>query len=109
MNDNMPDNLVERDRRVARNAAVLVMGVAVVVMFGWIFDLTLFKSIVPGLAAMKFNTALAFLLVGMALFTLRTRPRRSMVATLLVLGLALLTLSQYVTGWNIGIDEWLIR
>lgn len=48
------------------NIVVMILGL--VVMFGWAFDISVFKSIVPGFSTMKFNTALSFLLVAASIY-----------------------------------------
>jgi hypothetical protein len=48
-------------------------------------------------------------LAGAALLTLPSQPRRAQIAAGLVALVGLLTLSQYLCGWNQGIDQWLVR
>lgn len=48
--------------------AIIIMTVAVLVMIGWLFDLTLLKSIIIGWVEMKFITALLFFVSGIILF-----------------------------------------
>jgi CHASE3 domain sensor protein len=71
------------------------------------------RPFLPGSVVMKANTAAAFLLAGLALYLLqRPNPFRTYIArscgTIIVL-IGLLTLSQYLFGWNLGIDELLLR
>lgn len=40
----------------------------VFVMYGWIFNIEIFKSLLPGQAPMRFITAVAFFLCGLAVF-----------------------------------------
>src|SRR5262245_11795593 len=86
--------------RVA-GAAALVIGC--VVLFGWATDVIVLKCVLPGLAAMKPNSAVAFVLAGASLLALRAGlgPRLRLAATtcaLLVALLGALTLLQHVTG-----------
>ena len=53
-------------------AAAVLTGVAV--LLGWWLDLSALKSILPGLVSMKANTALAFVLAGVALVLLSGTP-----------------------------------
>src|ERR1043165_8120106 len=85
------------------------------VLIGWTWDISVLKSVLPGLIAMKANTAVSFMLVGAALCLLVTRgsnrTRRWMgcgAAGLTVL-LAVVILSQDVFGWDLGIDQLLFR
>jgi CHASE3 domain sensor protein len=92
---------------------VLLFGL--LVLCGWAFNVTLLKSVLPGLVTMKANTALGFVLAGAALFALATERvgRAQKLTERLLAGcvalLGLLTLSQYVFGWNLGIDQLLFR
>jgi PAS domain S-box-containing protein len=103
------------DRLVARIVSSILVLVGCLVLIGWIWDLSFFKSVVPGSATMKANTAICFILAGIAL-GLQTRKRQNAFTTRLALGCAiavgtigLLTLCQYLFNWNLGIDELLFR
>ena len=89
--------------------------VGCLVLVGWAFDLAALKSVLPGLATMKANTALGFILAGVSLWLLgteqanqRTRCIAQACAGIVAL-LGLLTLSEYLFGWDLGIDQLLIR
>lgn len=99
-------------KTASRWIGILVVIGSCLVVVGWIFNIVTLKSILPGMTTMKFNTALCFILAGIALSQLNvaTRQARHIVqisAALLSL-IALLTLSQYIFGWNLGIDQWFI-
>ena len=102
--------------RASVNAAsMLVFGVGLMVMLGWIMDLPAIRSILPGLPAMRFNTALCLLLLGSSIWFLQNEessPARKRIGKALA-GLALLvsllTLSEYLFAWNLGIDELFIK
>jgi PAS domain S-box-containing protein len=98
---------------VAAAAAAVIVGV--MVLIGWAFDIAVLKSVLPGWVAMKANTAACFILIGIALW-LTARPQRSIffsrfarLCGLLVGLIGLLTLCEYIFGWNPGIDQWLVR
>ena len=84
-----------------------------VVLAGWALGIHALTDPVPGTATMKANTALAFILCGGAMSLLHlpgARARRAVrVGALAAGGLALLTLAEYATGWNPGLDELLFR
>ena len=99
---------------VSAGAAISVFIIGSLVLLGWIFDLTVLKSLHPGLVSMKSNTALAFMLTGIALWlsqAKRTGFRASGIVARgcasVVAGVGLLTLSEYAFGWNLGFDQLL--
>lgn len=88
-----------------------IVTISALVLLGWAFDITLFKSLQSGLTSMKANTALTFLLFG---FSLRfsdhlnsTYRRFALLLAAVGLLISLLTLFEYWFGWNLGIDEYL--
>jgi PAS domain S-box-containing protein len=102
-------------KNLSQAASVFVIFVGCVVLMGWIFNITLLTSVLPGLVTMKVNTAIAFLLAGLSLLLL-SRRRISSYPRLFAQGSAIavtligfLTLCQYLLGWNLGIDELLYR
>jgi PAS domain S-box-containing protein len=125
-------------RKLASWAALLSVVVGAMVLVGWTFDIVTLKSVLPGWVAMKANTAVCFILTGIALL-LTARPpatfnpersgrsfgygnrtayplrvqfstllfRLARLCGLLVGLIGLLSLGEYVFGWNPGIDQWL--
>jgi diguanylate cyclase (GGDEF)-like protein/PAS domain S-box-containing protein len=85
---------------------VLLVGMAA--MVGWWADIDFLKRVAPGLATMKFNTALCFALLGGALAT-GARGWVSNIAQLVVAGIATASLFEYVVGMNLGIDELIFK
>ncbi|MCX7193341.1 MAG: PAS domain S-box protein [Proteobacteria bacterium] len=97
------------------------MFVGTLVLFGWEFDIGLLKSILPIWVSMKANTAVCFVLSGIALLltscpSATLNPQRPKLLVLmarffsLLIGLiGLLSLSEYVFGWEFGIDQWLFK
>jgi signal transduction histidine kinase len=114
-----------RMRKLALGIAAGVGCLAVLVIAGWVFDVELLKSMLPGLVTMKFNTAIALGLCAASLGLLvhvergpserssRGRgPDRILGARLCAVGCLLIALAtgfEYVSGVNLGIDELLIR
>jgi PAS domain S-box-containing protein len=95
--------------------SLLVVALGASVLLGWAFNITALKSVLPGLATMKANTALGMVLSGGALALLSRKeiatPMRFLVAGMAVAVIALgaLTLSEDLFGWELGIDQWLFR
>ena len=99
----------------ARLAAALLVSVGVVVLAGWVLDLTILKSLSPSWATMKVNGALSFIACGVALQALadpsqdrRLRFAGSAAAGFIVL-VALLTLVQHFADADLHIDELLME
>jgi PAS domain S-box-containing protein len=93
--------------------AAIVAGTAV--LFGWTFEVDVLRSVLPGFATMKANTAAAFVLSGIALLLFqpeqpeyRGRPVAHLLAVV-VASIGLLTLTEYVSGYDIGIDQLLFK
>lgn len=106
--------------KLAAAAAAAAIIIGSVVLVGWALDIAVLKSIQPGWVSMKANTAVCFILIGIALW-LTTRQslhstQYSALSTLfarlcgLLAGLiGLLSLGEYVFGLDIGIDQLLFH
>lgn len=99
-------------RGIAGGAAALAIAVGASVLLGWALGSDTLKSVAPGLATMKANTALCFVLLGWALWLRAVgsekrgkQGSRLLAAVATVLGG--LTLAQYAASFSLGIDEWL--
>jgi len=83
----------------------------VLVLIGWWLEIAAFKSIVPGLATMKPNTAVAFAFCGAGLWLKqKTGIANRAIATAcasVTFIIAFLTLLEYSTGIDLGIDQLL--
>ncbi len=89
---------------------VLVLGLAV--LLGWIYEVELLKSVLPGAVTMKPNAAVGFVLFGAALVLGSSEDRRlrvgASVTGMVLAGLAVVTLAQDVVGFETGIDQALV-
>ncbi|HEY9711243.1 MAG TPA: PAS domain S-box protein, partial [Oculatellaceae cyanobacterium] len=89
--------------------------VSCLVLVGWILDIPTLKSVLPSWVTMKANTALSFFLSGISLWLLQKkgaaqgRRRIGQACAFTVVLIALLTLSQYLFSWNLGIDQLVFR
>jgi len=99
----------------SRNAGLLVAWLGVFVLCGWLFGIPVLKSVIPGLASMKANTALGFVAGGTSLWLLQTqqgslwRRRLAHLCAALIVLLGALSLSEYVFGVQLGIDQLLFN
>lgn len=133
----MPNFATIKQISAATSAFAVFIGCSVLV--GWGLDISFLKSVLPGGATMKANTAVGFILTGVSLWiTLRghgdaamggrgesghsikvlkqkaseTLRRYRILASGCAIAsfiIAILTLSQYLFGWNLGVDELLFR
>jgi len=86
--------------------ALFSLGLGITVIVGWYTHNVSLIQILPQLVPMQYNTAVGFILIGLALiFSLVNRPRMASVLGALAFLLGFLTLIQYLFFINIGIDE----
>ena len=103
-----------RLRRVAVGIGVGTVIVPLVVLAGWLADIETLKAVLPAFPTMKVNAALAFALAGVSLLLQHERStgtRSRSIARLcaaIVAALGALTLIEYVSGWDVRIDELLL-
>jgi putative two-component system response regulator len=100
--------------RLARAGALLASATGAVALVGWIIDVELLKSVVPGQVGMKVNTGLCLIAAGSALWLLVGQPKRPAVRVAQALAVAVslvsaAVLSQYLTGRDLGIDQALLH
>jgi sigma-B regulation protein RsbU (phosphoserine phosphatase) len=103
------------NRFVAWTGAASV-AVGVLALIGWALDLAILKSVLPGQVVIKPNAAITLVLCGGSLWLLRAtdaRPPRGgrrlagRVLASVVAATGLLSLSEHVVGWDLGIDQWI--
>jgi PAS domain S-box-containing protein len=117
--DNSVSNgvLVSRLRVFTNAVSIFSVSVGSLVLAGWLFGVPSLKTVTPGLASMKANTALCLVLCGLSLWiTSRNEIRNSDHKFVLRLGeclalavflLGVATLAEYLFHWNLRIDQLL--
>jgi PAS domain S-box-containing protein len=107
--------LQARLRTAAGGAALAVAAVGLLSFLGWVLGSDGLKApLVPGIT-MKTNTALCLLFGGLALWLrlpVQPHPARrtsAVVFSAIVAAIGGLTLLEYLTGWNPGLDQALVR
>ena len=99
-----------------RICSILTICISLLVLTGWVFDISFFKTIIPGYISMKANTAIALFCLAISLFFFEDvekynthRPTRwtSTFFAFLTFLIGALTLAQYLFDTNFGIDEFL--
>ncbi|MBD2494745.1 ATP-binding protein [Nostoc sp. FACHB-280] len=111
-----------RNSTVVKVAAAIATCIGSFVLLGWMFDIGFLKmGNNPRLFTMKANTALCFILLGVSLWLLQinknqTAKRKQQVYfwlarvfSFIPIIIGLLTIIQYLFGWNFGIDQLLFR
>lgn len=106
--------LWQRPETLVRGAVALTLVVSAAVLAGWFLDVQSLRQLAPGQVSMKANTALGLLLCSIILFIahLSETPARNVIRAILeciVLAVSSLTLSQYLTGIELHLDELLIE
>jgi PAS domain S-box-containing protein len=95
---------------IVRFSGVICIVIGASVISGWLFNLAFLKDIIHGLYTMKFNTALSFLFVGMAVCSVACgKMHFYKIFSLLVLCFTSLILAQDIFGFNLGIDQLFVK
>ena len=94
---------------IPKTACGLAILVSSLVLLGWTFNLPILRSILPGQPQMVPHTAVAFILASLSLATLRKSSIVSGLCALAVVVIAVLTISEYVGGLDLGFDKLLFN
>ncbi len=99
--------------RVARGAAVIAIASGVAILLGWSFHLAALQRLWPGLPRIPPNGAVCSVLLGLGLASKLAHSTIARVAGnfagMLAAGMGLVTLLEYLLGWNAGLDQWLFK
>ena len=68
MTSQLNPRLLSTYRTISGVASGVVLAIGFLVLAGWLFDIPALNIVLPGLATMKANTAIAFILVGASLW-----------------------------------------
>jgi len=101
-------------KRVSAYAARACLALGVAALAGWYFGWPWLRGATAGRSAMPPNTAVCFLLAGVALELLANGRKRagatfSVALAVGIVGFAALSLWQTASGISLGIDRWLFR
>ncbi len=105
--------IADRFQELSRMCAILVLVTGCYVMMGWLLSADLLKNPEPGGPAIKVNCALSMISMSVALLLLmqKNAPRRRLAHLLsfVALSIGLGTAFEYMTGWDLGIDQLLFK
>jgi len=96
-------------------AGIFSISIGGIVLAGWFLNIIFLQSILPNAATMKFNTALCFFLAGISLWLLKNKEGRlvekriGQTAAGLVVFISVLTIGEYLFGWELGIDQIVVK
>ena len=101
---------------ISKASILAVLFIGIVVILGWILNIPLLKSFHPRLVVMTANTAVLFILTGISLQLLLTKPPAKKLTTIAVICCSLavvlvgsLTLFEHVFGLDFHIDNFLFK
>jgi hypothetical protein len=106
-----------KNNKVSKGLAVFVAFTGALVMLGWIFDISILKSILPMWISMKFSTAVCFLLGGITLYCIADSRETNSACGQVVLPAAILiiflfmgtSLAASILGVNLKIEDLFIN
>src|SRR5437879_4826545 len=111
-----PDpQLISKFQSLSQAASTLVILVGAFVLLGGILGFANMNTMRPGLAQLKAQTAVCFILAGISLRLLRKEASGRLArgvaqaCALLVALLGLLALVDRMFGWEMGVDMWVLR
>ena len=102
--------------RFVSAASMFSVAAGLLGLMGWVLDIAVLKSVIPGQVVIKPNAAVTLVLCGCSLWLLRSRDAQSpqgirkltgqaLASVVAVVGL--LSLSEHLIGWNLGTDQLL--
>ena len=99
---------------IVLGCAIIVAVVSLSVLTSWLLDISALKTVLPGFPEMKPNAAIAMLIAAAGLFCISRKSdgnswgRAAVACGVLVFLIGSLTLGEFMTGSDIGIDNLLI-
>jgi PAS domain S-box-containing protein len=113
--DKLDGHLISQLKLFSKIAGLISIIIGFTVLVGWALNIDVLKSILPNIISMKANTALCFILIGIALILLtqkkiNTRTIRIVqICAVIISIIGLLTIIEYLFNINLGIDQILFK
>ena len=107
-------SVVRSLNRFVAFASLFSIAVGLLGLVGWTLGIAVLKSVIPGQVVIKPNAAVALVLCGCSLWLLRSRDGQppqgirklaGQVLASVVALVGLLSLSEHLVGWDLGIDQ----
>lgn len=101
--------------RIAKVCSAITLSLGTLAMIGWLMGIHSLASLVPGYIPIAPGASLAFILLGGAWYLYAREPSRwftrvyVLVSVFSISLIALLNLIQFLTGANVGIEEYFTR
>ena len=100
--------------RVPLMGSSIAISLSCLALLGWVLGLSSLVRFFPGWPLMMPETAGSLILIGVGLLILRRSPTGGMLrlgqgTVLVAAAIALVSLSEYLFGWNSGAHDWLFR
>ena len=94
-------------KNVISIVCIFTILLSISVTIGWIFDIKILKSVIPGYVSMKFNTILCFAIADCILYLLNTDKykKTSTVFSIILILFSFAFLYQDIFNINLGIDQ----
>jgi PAS domain S-box-containing protein len=108
--------VVRNLERFVAFAGLFSIAVGLLGLIGWTLGIAVLKSVIPGQVIIKPNAAVVLVLCGCSLWLLRSsgaepprgvRKRAAQVLASVIALVGLLSLSEHLVGWDLGIDQLL--
>lgn len=101
-----------RSELLRRSLCAGLVALGLVVIAGWLFDVSALKSVIPGFSTMKFNTAVELVLTGTGLWLAGYNHRAARYASaafgIAVIMIAGLTAAEYLLDADFGFDQLVV-
>ena len=108
-------NRLTKFRKLSEFFSVIIVIIGLIVLIGWMFNISILKSPGSGFSTIKSNVGLVFIFIGCSLWLLQTKRlntnnrRIAQILAILVVIIGFLTISEYLFNINIGIDQILFK
>ena len=111
MNSNSQNQYIPKLQTFSEISSIVIIVISVLFLIGWALDIGVLKTPGSNYPTIKSNTALSLLLIGISIWLLqekRVNQRNLLIArvlSLIVILIGSLTLFEYLSGVNLGIDQ----